>query len=384
MRRAATSVGCSCRCRAQERFGLGNAVLAQRGAGGEQARVARGRLEETRARGLGAGVIADRPQVIGKRAPRIRQIRVQLHGAPQLGHRLVPTPECSERHAMLIAGGRPARLCGHQRRQERLGCSRIAPEALRDRQHQQRIGMPRRGPEDLARLLGGEGRVTVEQPRRMGEGDLERPDRFRCDTAAHVTNLPRSLRLQSRPGGNCTHATAAEQCGVTIQFADRCVALSQRSGRVIRGGAWPVGSARRRRRAPVSMRCAGGRGAPGSHSGRAVRSVAVVSPARALCAAAALRPTHAPAAFAWCPKGSCRPPGSACTASRIASVLRPTGVRSWRPCPVHASCRSRQRGIPTATSTAGGHPSVPPTAHSALRRCRAALCNEMATCRHVL
>ena len=77
---------------AQQRFGFGNAVLAQRGARGEQARIARGGLEEARARGLGARIIADCPQVIGERAPRIRQIRVQLHGTPSSATASSPRP----------------------------------------------------------------------------------------------------------------------------------------------------------------------------------------------------------------------------------------------------------------------------------------------------
>ena len=68
------SVGMLVQVPPQQRFGFRNAVLAQRGARGEQARVARRGLEEARARRFGAGIIADRPEVIGERAPRIRQI----------------------------------------------------------------------------------------------------------------------------------------------------------------------------------------------------------------------------------------------------------------------------------------------------------------------
>jgi hypothetical protein len=90
--------------------------------------------------------------------------------------------------------------------------------------------------------------------------------------------------------------------------------------------------------------------------------------AKRLCAAPALRATpRAPPGCAWRPAAGCPYPGSAFTAQMIASVPPPRGPHSRRPCPVRASCRCRRRDIPSATSTAGGHSSAPPTTPSRSR-----------------
>ena len=138
---------------------------------------------------------------------------------------------------MLVARGGPARLTKHQRCEQCLRRGGIAAAALRDRQDQQRIGVSGRRLEDFVCLLCGERRVAIEQPRGVRKRDLDGSDRFCCATATHVTNLPRSLRLESRPDGNCTHATAVEQCGVVIQSHDAFVGLSQQLARLLRGGA---------------------------------------------------------------------------------------------------------------------------------------------------
>ena len=457
----------------QQCFGFGNAVLAQRRAGGEEARVACGCLEEARARRLGASIIADRPQVIGERAPGIRQIRVEFDGTLEFGDGLVATTERPECHAMLVARGGPARLTKHQRCEQCLRRGGIAAEALRDRQDQKCIGVSGRRLEDLVCLFGGERRVAIEQPRGVRERDVDGSDRFCCATTAHVTNLPRSLRLLSRPGGNCAQTTAVEQCVRVIQIHDAFVGISQQLARPIRGGA------RRSLLLAVSAallcQCGApaGRRAPGSHSRGAVCAAAPVSAprsgrhllllsgdggwgpgldaiaqrlglggtavagiharewlealehagvhlrlprrlsgaARALAAGAVRAPRaagarralrrgdlayvalaqgcvqdfrgavtrfllpgsrsgeapvrdaalrrRAPGACARCPY-----PGLACMAWMIATVPPPRGAHSWKPCPVRASCRCPGRVIPTATSTAGGHRSAPPTRHS--------------------
>src|ERR1700730_18446791 len=69
--------------RAQQRFGFGDAVVAQRRRRGHQARVTRGRLEKARSGGLRPRLIPPRPEVIGERTPRVRKIRVQRQSPAQ-------------------------------------------------------------------------------------------------------------------------------------------------------------------------------------------------------------------------------------------------------------------------------------------------------------
>ena len=97
---------------AQQRFGFGNAVLDQRCSRGQQPRIPGGRLDVARVGGVGAFPFADRRKVVGERAPRIGQVRLESHRAAQRGDGRLALPEAAERHAQLVVGRGPAGLLG--------------------------------------------------------------------------------------------------------------------------------------------------------------------------------------------------------------------------------------------------------------------------------
>ena len=153
----------------QQRLGLRNAVFAQGGAGCEQLRIARGGLEEARARRLGPCIVANRHEVIGEGSPRIWQIGVELHAAAKCRHRFLTASERTERQSQLVVSGGPARLARGQRLEHGERHRGIAARAPGDAQDQSCAGVPRGDFENLARLFGGEGRIALEKAPCVGE-----------------------------------------------------------------------------------------------------------------------------------------------------------------------------------------------------------------------
>jgi hypothetical protein len=62
---------------------------------------------------------------------------------------------------------------------------RLTDDAMRGTQDESRTGVVRNDFEDLARLLRGENRLTRQQSGRMGQRDLNAPDRL-VTARAHV------------------------------------------------------------------------------------------------------------------------------------------------------------------------------------------------------
>jgi hypothetical protein len=120
-------------------FGGGDAVLAQRGGGFSQTRIAGRSLECARSGCVGAAFVADRPQVIGERAPGLGQVRRNLQRASQVCDRFLAAAAC---------------------------CQRLA-----EQQHRRRVIGD--GLEYLGRLSDGERGLALEQPRRVVERDFE-------------------------------------------------------------------------------------------------------------------------------------------------------------------------------------------------------------------
>ena len=193
MRRAAMSVGCSLQVPAQQRLGLGNAVLAQRRAGGQQARVARRYLEESRARRLSAGIIADRLQVIGERAPGIGQIRVEFDGTLEFGDGLIAAAQRARAPRQLVARGRPARLAqrsvtratpGPPRRRRRHAAQSPGPE----RHWDDPVAVLRISRACSARAPGRDPAAArrVQAPRRSNRQVLLRHSPHSCDESITI------------------------------------------------------------------------------------------------------------------------------------------------------------------------------------------------------
>src|SRR2546430_13444520 len=80
----------------QQRLSLRDAVLTQRGGGGHQTRVTRGRFEKARTRSLSPRIVSHRRQVIGEGPPRVGKIRIELYRLAELRYRILAPAESAE------------------------------------------------------------------------------------------------------------------------------------------------------------------------------------------------------------------------------------------------------------------------------------------------
>ena len=117
---------------AQQRLGLGDAVVAQRGGRSHQARVTRGHLEKARTRSLSSRIVAHRRQVIGKGAPGIGKIGIERHRSAQRCHRILAPCQRSEGQTEFKVHRCPLGLSHRQRREHGERRGRIAAVAARN------------------------------------------------------------------------------------------------------------------------------------------------------------------------------------------------------------------------------------------------------------
>jgi hypothetical protein len=116
----------------EQGFSLRNAVVAQSRSRRDQARVAYRGPEEARPGALGTRLIAGRRQVIRERSPGVRHVRIELRGAPQLAHGILPAAERPEGTTQLEVRRSPAWLFPDQALEHGVGRRGLAAQPLGD------------------------------------------------------------------------------------------------------------------------------------------------------------------------------------------------------------------------------------------------------------
>jgi hypothetical protein len=116
--------------------------------------------------------------VIGKCAPRIGQIGLELDRTPQFADRLVAAAARGKRYAEFVVCKRPVRLLTREFRQcrHRALAFTARQQGLAEQECSQR--MPGYDLENFGRLLDREPRLAFEQTRCVRQRRFERADRF--------------------------------------------------------------------------------------------------------------------------------------------------------------------------------------------------------------
>ena len=211
---AATSVGRAHEMGAQQCFGFGDPVIAQRVRRGQQTRIAR-RMPDMAGIGLrgGIGVVQGREQV-GQRQPSAGKVGLEGECVAHRDHRFGAASRAGQRAAMLQVRHRPARLSRNQRGKQFQRLGMPTERVVRCREHEQRRAVSGNHVEDLAGLLGGEQRAGREQSPGMREREVQRSG---LRGLAHCGAVRNAVAAPTSPGAvdgpHCVRWMPMEEIG---------------------------------------------------------------------------------------------------------------------------------------------------------------------------
>lgn len=118
-------------------------------------------------------------ELITERAPCLNHVGLERDSASQGGHTGLRLARVSERESLLVLSNRPIRLAAGQLLQSGQGRQCTAAAALCDPEKQGRARMAWGDLENLRSLFGCEIRISLEQPRRVGQRHFDGANRLR-------------------------------------------------------------------------------------------------------------------------------------------------------------------------------------------------------------
>jgi hypothetical protein len=114
--------------------------------------------------------------MVGEQAPGVREIWLQLHRVPERGDCVRGATSFAKSDSEFERHGRGAGLLASQRLKHRERCSSLPRQPVRCAENEPRLRVAGNGPQHFACLFGGEPKIFFEEPRSVGQRDIERAD----------------------------------------------------------------------------------------------------------------------------------------------------------------------------------------------------------------
>ena len=159
--------------RTQQRLGLCDAVLDERGARFEQTRVMRGELQLLCIGSVGAFGISQRAKVAYKLAPGIAEIRLEFQCSTERCDRFIAAPRRAKREAQPVMRCEPFRLQPRKRLEHGKSASQVACPLARNTEQQLRVWLPGYRLQDCSSLLRGKPGICRQQMFRARQCGLQ-------------------------------------------------------------------------------------------------------------------------------------------------------------------------------------------------------------------